>query len=226
MRTGRTVALILAAAVTLGGGGLTALTHRTEMSDNPSVVMQAPRTGPADTVAMLESLEVKGRAAKTGYSRKLFGVSPWPSTGRGCDVRDQILARDLIAGTGENPSCNITTGLVLDPYSGQELPVDQIEIEHVVALGDAWQKGAQQWDEETRHRFGRDPGNLLAVQDRLNAKKRDADAATWEPPNKAYRCDYATAQIELKTTYRLWVTTAEKDALRAMISRCDTEKGH
>lgn len=95
-----------------------------------------------------------------------------------------------------------------------------IQLDHVVALSDSWQKGAQQWDEDTRRNFANDPINLIAVDGPTNASKGDGDAATWQPPNKAFRCEYAAMQIRVKSTYGLWVTQAERDALQANLDRC------
>lgn len=173
----------------------------------------------------LDGLDVAGRAPKTGYSRAQFGLGQgWPATGRGCDTRDQILARDLVD-IPVHTGCNITRGTLHDPYTGRTLTLTTqnpkaIEIEHIVALGDAWQKGAQQWTPQERARFAIDPDNLLAVDGPANAAKRDGDAATWLPPNHAYRCTYAVRQITIKTTYRLSVTAAEKAQLRHILAGC------
>jgi hypothetical protein len=93
----------------------------------------------------------------------------------------------------------------------------------VVALGDAWQKGAQRWTAATRAEFANDPLDLLAVSGRVNAAKGDADAASWLPPNKAYRCAYVARQVAVKARYPLWVTQAEHDAIARVLGRCPTQ---
>ena len=93
-----------------------------------------------------------------------------------------------------------------------------VQIDHVVALSDAWQKGAQQWDEATRRNFANDPANLQATDGAANEQKGDGDAATWLPPNKSYRCSYVTRIVEVKATYGLWVTQAEHDAIARILS--------
>ena len=77
-----------------------------------------------------------------------------------------------------------------------------MQIDHVVALSDAWQKGAQQLTEAQRLAFANDPLNLLAVDGPINQQKSDGDAATWLPPNKSFRCDYVARQISVKATLR------------------------
>jgi hypothetical protein len=90
----------------------------------------------------------------------------------------------------------------------------------VVALSDAWQKGAQQLTVEQRYQLANDPLNLLAVDGQANNNKSDADAATWLPPNKNYRCQYIARQIAVKQKYTLWVTTAEHDAMLRVLQGC------
>ena len=71
-----------------------------------------------------------------------------------------------------------------------------------------------------REAFANDPLNLLAVGRPANLQKGDGDAATWLPPNKAFRCAYVARQVCVKTAYGLWVTAAERDALNRELNRC------
>jgi hypothetical protein len=95
-----------------------------------------------------------------------------------------------------------------------------VQIDHVVAVSDAWQKGAQNLDVSKRAEFYNDPLNLLAVDGPTNDKKGDGDAATWLPSNKDYRCRYVARQIAVKAKYTLWVTQAEHDAMKNVLSAC------
>ena len=199
-----------------------------------------PHPGPATTVASgqaaiavaaLATLPVKGRAPKTGYDRALFGQA-WADVDRnGCDTRNDILTRDLTSTTykpGTN-QCLVLTGMLTDPYSGRSIAFTRgpnstdIQIDHVVALSDAWQKGAQQLDTARRTALANDPLNLLAVDGRLNMQKSDSDAASWLPPNKSYRCAYVARQVAVKTAYTLWVTAAEHDAIAGILQTCPDE---
>lgn len=180
--------------------------------------------------AALASLEVKGRAPHTGYDRALFG-EPWTDVdGNGCDTRNDVLARDLLESTVRpgTQGCVVESGTLPDPYSGERLTFvrgpdtsPDVQIDHVVALSDAWQKGAQAWDPLTRTAFANDPANLLAVDGDLNQDKGAGDAATWLPPHKPFRCRYVMRQVEVKEAYRLWVTAAERDAIARELERCD-----
>src|SRR6185436_14284756 len=100
---------------------------------------------------------------------------------------------------------------------------EAVQIDHVVALSDAWQKGAQGLAVARRTAFANDPLNLLAVDGPLNMQKGDGDAATWLPPAKAYRCAYVARQVAVKVSYGLWMTQAEKNAIATVLSACPNE---
>lgn len=169
---------------------------------------------------------MKGRATKTGYSREAFGQAWFDADRNGCDTRNDILRRDLTNRTMKN-WCKVLAGtLTKDPYTGAAIRfvyggASEIDIDHVVALGDAWQKGASAWPFSKRLALANDPVNLLAVDAGANRSKGDGDAATWLPPNKAYRCKYVARQIIVKKKYGLWVTPAEKVAMVRVLSKCD-----
>jgi hypothetical protein len=182
-----------------------------------------------DAATALAALPVKGRAPRTGYDRDQFGES-WRDIDRnGCDQRNDVLARDL-AEVEYRPgthSCVVQGGMFADPYSGHTFRFrrgqdtsDDVQIDHVVALSNAWQTGAQQLDVEARERFANDPLNLMATEGAVNQSKGDSDAATWLPPARGFRCDYVARQVAVKAKYRLWVTAAERDAIAAVLSAC------
>ena len=182
----------------------------------------------SQAVDLLATLPVKGRAPKTGYDRALFGQA-WADVDRnGCDTRNDILQRDLTAITFTNSvPCKVQTGTLADPYTGSSISFQRgsgtstaVQIDHVVALSDAWQKGAQQLTAEQRTAFANDPLNLQATDGPTNQKKGDGDAATWLPPNKAFRCEYVARQISVKAAYGLWVTQAEHDAMANILAGC------
>ena len=175
-------------------------------------------------MAVLETLEVKGRAAKTGYTRTQFG-NGWLNTG-GCDTRNRILARDM-SDAKISDDCKVLSGTLRDPYTGTSILFNRgattsalVQIDHVVALSNAWQTGAQQLTAEQRVALANDPLELLAVDGEANQKKGDGDAATWLPANKAFRCQYIARQIAVKQKYNLWVTPPEKQAMQGVLSKC------
>ncbi len=226
---GRVAALLVAAAgllaVVLGAAGAPA-----DAGGRPDGAARSAVAGSA--LAALAEVQVKGRAPRTGFDRDLFG-SGWVDTdGNGCDTRNDVLARDLrdeafVPGTR---GCVVLSGTLDEPYTPKTVAFargqgtsELVQVDHVVALSDAWQKGAQRWDGAQRTAFANDPLNLLAVDGPLNAAKGDADAATWLPPNRAYRCAYVARQVAVKAAYGLWMTRAEKDASAAVLATCPDE---
>ncbi|MUK01337.1 DUF1524 domain-containing protein [Vibrio cholerae] len=193
---------------------------------------RAPSDQPAfDTtaLALLETLAIKGRAPKTGYDREEFGQA-WADVDRnGCDTRNDMLNRDLtdIVHTNSVP-CKVQSGVLDDPYTGSIIAFlrgqstsTEVQIDHVVALSDAWQKGAQQLTFDQRVAFANDPLNLQSTDGPTNQQKGAGDAATWLPPNTGYRCEYVARQVSVKATYTLWVTQAEHDAMVRVLSDCN-----
>lgn len=186
-----------------------------------------PDSSAALATEILEKLEVKGRAPKTGYTRDEF-YSGWPSV-EGCSLRQRIIKREF----GESAvldGCNVIAGEYDEPYTGEHMVFKVreeiskgIQIDHVVALSDAWQKGAQNLDKDARYKIATDPLNLLAVDGAANEKKSDGDAATWLPSNKKFRCQYVARQISVKYKYTLWVTEAEKNAMARILENCPNE---
>ena len=194
-------------------------------------IPNTPNANSAETSIeiILESLAVKGRAPKTGYTRAQFGQT-WADVNRnGCDTRNDILQRDLtnLSYRSGTRDCVVESGKLIDPYSGITINFVkgvkssmEVQIDHVVALSNAWQTGAFKFTLEKRTQIANDPDNLLAVQGRLNSQKGDGDAATWLPPLKSYRCTYVSKQISVKAKYGLWVTAPEKAAMKNILAKC------
>ncbi len=184
---------------------------------------------PGLATEILETLPVKGRAPKTGYSRAEFGQT-WADVNRnGCDTRNDILKRDLISISYKTKTrdCVVLTGVLVDRYSGETINFDrgnissmEVQIDHVVALSNAWQTGAFKLTKIERTALANDPLNLFAVKGRLNSQKSDGDAATWLPPLKSFRCAYVAQQIAVKAKYSLWVTAPEKSAMVGILAKC------
>ena len=181
----------------------------------------------------LESLEVKGKAPKSGYSRDAFGPR-WADTDRnGCDTRNDVLKRDLAGSLIKtaNSNCVVLEGVLQCPYSGEKIVFrrgsgssERAQIDHVVSLSNAWQTGMFQRTPAERRHFANDTLNLLAVKGSLNSQKGDGDAATWLPPRKAYRCEFVARQLAVKKRYRLWVTPAEKATMLGVLKTCPNQR--
>lgn len=215
---------------------VTAAAPTVTVTPAPETVTAAPRppTGSSPALDSLAALPVKGRAPRTGYDRAMFGQAWTDDTdeagGRnGCDTRNDVLRRDLTATTVKagTSGCVVLTGTLTDPYTGQMVDFVRgpntsaaVQVDHVVALSNAWQTGAQQLGPRDRQNFANDPMNLITTLGSVNASKGAGDAATWLPPRKAIRCDYAARQVAVKARHRLWVTPPERDALQRILSGC------
>jgi hypothetical protein len=197
-------------------------------SEAPAASSPAPGESAA-ALAQLGSIPVKGRAPKTGYSRGEFGAAWADVDHNGCDTRNDVLARDL---TGETfkpgtKDCVVATGTLSDKYTGKTINFvrgadtsSDVQIDHIIPLSDAWQKGAQQLTAEQRRLLANDPLNLMAADGPTNGAKSDKDAATWLPPNRAFRCEYVARQTAVKAKYSLWMTQAEHDAIAGILASC------
>lgn len=194
-----------------------------------TVAWPAEASSTESALSIIEIQGTKGRAAKTGYTRAQFGQT-WADVDRnGCDTRNDILKRDLSAQVFKEKTrdCVVLSGVLLDPFSGEvinfvrgNITSMEVQIDHVVALSNAWQTGAFKLTVKDRTALANDPLNLLAVKGRLNSQKQDGDAATWLPPLKSYRCDYVARQIAVKMKYKLWFTSPEKDAMVRILKSC------
>ncbi|WP_186626578.1 DUF1524 domain-containing protein [Rhodococcus sp. BP22] len=211
-----------------------ATTPESALAPVPAALAVENADGANAALTLLATVPIKGRAPKTGYDREMFGQA-WTDDvtvefgKNGCDTRNDLLRRDLTAITvkpGSN-GCVILTGTLADTYTGTTINFvrgtdtsSAVQIDHIVALSNSWQTGAQQLDPATRQNFANDPRNLQAVDGPANQQKSDGDAATWLPSNKAYRCTYVARQVEVKAAYGLWVTQPEHDAITRVLGDC------
>lgn len=172
--TGVVVVVLMLATAT----GCVITTDPFRGASEPAGTRPAEATPRAHTArAVVAGLEVKGRAPRTGYDRAEFGQA-WADVDRnGCDTRNDMLRRDLVEVVIKEGTrgCRVESGVLSDRYSGERVPFVRgdrnLEVDHVVALSDAWQKGAQQWTPEQRTAFANDPLNLVVTTGTLNQQK-------------------------------------------------------
>ena len=176
----------------------------------------------------LASLDVaEQNRSEEDYERDEFGEG-WASIGNGCDTRDQILNRDLVEITYENGSdCEATDGTLHDPYTGTTIEgnlSEDVQIDHIVSLGDAWYSGAEDWSSEKREAFANDPANLVAVDASANMSKSDDSIAEWYPdwdaPSETAECRYAAQYVDVLATYDLSVTRDDYKLLKKLETSC------
>lgn len=235
-RTRRLIAALIAVAGVAGFVVMNPSSYEKVIESEGSAVAEASEVSNTDSdtplaTEVLAQLEVKGRAPKTSYSRDEF-YSGWPEVD-GCSLRQIILKRELgdTAVLDSENNCTVLSGEYDEPYTGEHRKFNEkselskgVQIDHIVALSDAWQKGAQYLDKDVRYQIATDPLNLIAADASANQGKSDGDAATWLPANKGFRCQYVARQVSVKYKYTLWVTEAERDAISRVLEVCPNER--
>ncbi|MEV6824595.1 HNH endonuclease family protein [Amycolatopsis sp. NPDC051102] len=216
----RTRALVLLAV--LAGSSLTGC----KLADGLATGTQAPGTAAAPPVSPTEArselaaLKIAVRGTMDGYSRDEF--PHWDKVDANCDVREQVLKRDG-KDVKTDAQCAPKSGTWVSPYDGQTWhKSSDVDIDHVVPLGQAWISGAKSWTRQRREQFANDlvRPQLKAVTDNLNEQKSDKAPDAWKPPLVSYWCTYATDWIVVKTNYGLTITVPEKKALETMLGHC------
>jgi hypothetical protein len=187
----------------------------------------------SSALSYAKTLKPKVWVSHDGYTRAQFS-SGWGNIsvqGRSCDLRNYILMRDLKNITRKATDwCLVATGTLNDPYTGKVIKFVRgvgtslaVQIDHVVALSNAWVTGAQSITDTARFQLANDPLNLLAVDGPTNGSKSDSDAANFLP-RKSYQCKYVARQLSVKRKYHLWVTASEKSSMVRVLTTCPTQK--
>lgn len=197
----------------------------------PVPAPEAPNPGPrrGNIAALLATLETRPVDTRGRYRRDAFGKGWGDPDGNHCNTRNDILARDL-RNVQKRDHCKVLSGILHGPYTnmvihftaGRHTSAD-VQIDHVVAVQDAWKTGAQNLDKERRIYFYNDPLNLLAVDGPTNTHKGSKNAAQWLPPNEQFHCEYVGRQIAVKARYHLWVTQDERNAMTRVLNHCPTD---
>jgi hypothetical protein len=182
-----------------------------------SVGSSSAGTGTAGLVVAAES-------HAGSYARKEFGQR-WKDIDRnGCGQRDDVLARDL-RDTRRQGRCVVVAGTLTDPYTGVRVSfvkarAEQVQIDHVVALAEAWRSGAWAWTLQRREAFANDLAVLQASAGPVNQAKSDHDPGTWRPSDPARACTWARQVVRIKIRWGLSADRQEADALAAILTAC------
>ena len=177
-------------------------------------------------LALLQTIRVENEY-QVGYDRALF--DHWRDIdGDGCDSRDQVLKRDSISLPQVDPvNCNVIAGDWVSPYDGGRWSnPSEIDIDHVVALKEAWDSGAWAWSAAQRKAFANDTSDsrtLLAVTDSVNQSKSDKDPSNWLPPLQSYTCTYLGNWIAVKVRWSLSMDSSEYGRIKNLLqSTCSS----
>ena len=179
-----------------------------------------------DAKSVLASIKVENEY-KTGYKRSLF--IHWSDLdGNGCDTREEVLKRDSISKPQVDPyRCYVVAGDWYSKYDGKNLSDrGDVDIDHVVALKEAWDSGAWSWTELQRKAYANDMTDsrtLIAVTDRINMSKSDKDPSNWMPPLKSYWCTYLGDWISVKARWGLSMDQSEYGRIKnLLVSDCSS----
>jgi len=161
-----------------------------------------------------------GRERRGGYDRDKF--EHWIDADGDCrDTRDEVLRQESRRAT-TGGSCDVTGGRWFSYYDRVSwTDDDDVDIDHLVPLAEAWDSGARRWDSGTRRRFAndlRDRRSLVAVTDDVNQSKGDQDIAQWLPDFG--RCRYVRQWVVVKIRWSLRVDPPEDQRLRTLAGRC------
>jgi hypothetical protein len=183
---------------------------RTSIATTPSGKAAASTAAPPAAVA------------SPTYSRDRFGNGWADPDGNGCDGRQDAVAR---ATTDQHRTsrCYIATGDVTDWYTGRvcdDCPTRSFDVDHVVALADAWRSGASKWSRARRVAYANDPGVLVVTNASLNRSKGDRGPDEWAPVNHDAACKYVRRYEFIKRVWRLRTTGPQRSAIRRTLATC------
>jgi Excalibur calcium-binding domain/Protein of unknown function (DUF1524) len=154
-----------------------------------------------------------------GYNRDLFPTEQ--ATVSGCDVRAQVMTRDSQTPATFGSGCKVLTGSWTSPYDGVvTTEAATIDVDHVVALKEAWDSGAWSWDPARRAAFATDltdTRTLRAVTATTNRSKGDRDPSNWMPPAKADECSYLADWISIKARWSLSMDQSEAGRIHNLV---------
>lgn len=168
----------------------------------------------------LATVTPKTEGSTSGYNRDLF--PHWSTVSGTCNTRETVLKRDG-SGVVQDSACAAVSGSWYSEYDGATwTAASDLDIDHVVALAEAWRSGANSWTTTKRQQFANDltRSQLIAVTDNVNQAKGDLDPGKWLPPRTAYHCTYARMWVEVKQYWALSMDSTEKTALVNILNAC------
>ena len=204
----------------------TVSTSATVVPPSTTTIPPTSSSQPADALVidLLAAIPV-GLETPAGYARDLFEV--WSDEdGDGCDTRQEVLLREAVGTPSVGSGCDVGAGLWYSAYDGVWLDQgQQLQVDHVVSLKEAWDSGAREWDRSRRVAFGNDltsPLTLIAVSSSSNQDKGDSDPSNWLPPNESDVCRYIAAWVVIKATWELSMDPSEHGRIGNLLeSQCE-----
>ena len=205
------------------------VTTRTAIDTTEIDQTQPPPTLPADVQAVLETLDrlvVAERGSDVDYDRKDW--RHWVDADGDCqNARAEVLIEESRSAVSfaTDKECRVTGGEWQGPWSGEVFTdAADVDIDHHVPLGHAHASGGWRWDADRKREYANDlanPASLQVTDASVNRAKGKKPPDAWRPEHRAGWCRYAADWITVKAEWELTVTTAEADALAAMLDTCD-----
>jgi hypothetical protein len=201
-------------------------TSEVPASETAEVGPSPTNAGPIPLAELLDRL-VAAPEQLEGYERDLF--PHWTDDdGDGCNTRYEVLLAEAVVEPTVVAGCDLIGGSWLSPYDGVTLDgASSVQIDHLVALAEAWYSGAYAWTTARREQFANDLGvswALVAVSPAINEAKAANDPAEWLPPSSAAVCPYVAAWIGGKVRWALAVDPAEMRALEELVRQCPDQE--
>ncbi|OEJ31846.1 hypothetical protein BGK67_11260 [Streptomyces subrutilus] len=198
-----------------------ALASLTSLVNAPAAQAAPPAPISASAArSYLATVTPRAEGSSSGYSRDLF--PHWSTVSGSCNTRETVLKRDGV-NVVQDSSCAAVSGSWYSEYDGATwTAASDLDIDHVVALSEAWRSGASSWTTTKRQQFANDltRPQLIAVTDNVNQGKGDLDPAEWLPSRTAYRCTYARMWVHVKQYWGLSMDSAEKNTLVNVLGGC------
>ena len=190
----------------------------------PATTAPPPAGSARAGIALVAQLSVAPETPRAGFARSLFPHWSDLDDDR-CDAREEVLlAESLRPPQVDPPTCRVLAGEWFSAYDGLRTTNPRsLDIDHVVALAEAWDSGASRWDTARRQAFANDieaPASLIAVSAASNRAKGDDDPAEWRPPRREAWCSFASDWASTKARWALSADAAEVAALQEMMATC------
>lgn len=142
----------------------------------------------------------------------------------GCPTRYDILTRDILNEKTDEANCKVKSGTMFDYYTGTLIKYNRlvngggIDVDHIVAKGNAWISGGYTWNNEQWKTYINDEAVLMATSAKANRSKGDKDASEWLPSNEKFWCKYVISQVKIKDKYNLSISTNEKSVIEDVLN--------
>lgn len=175
--------------------------------------------------ALLAELTV-GVDSTVPYNRDLFaeGIDV---DGDGCNTRREVLQAESLVPVTIASGCTIAAGEWFSWYEGvTQTDPNTLEMDHLVALKEAWISGAHAWTNEQRSDYANDldiDATLTVVTGAQNSAKSAYDPTNWVPSYQPSLCKYVSDWVIVKYRWNLTIDAAEQGSLQSLIdAHCGT----